>query len=83
LGVQFPPGLPVLRENEMKKIVELFNALRTFLGEVKIELKKCTWPTRQELLGSTMVVVISVLILGVFVGLSDTVLMGLLRTVLR
>jgi preprotein translocase subunit SecE len=67
----------------MKKIVELFNALRTFLGEVKIELKKCTWPTRQELLGSTMVVVISVLILGVFVGLSDTVLMGLLRTVLR
>ncbi len=67
----------------MKKIVELFNALKTFLGEVKIELKKCTWPTRQELLGSTMVVVISVLILGVFVGLSDTVLMGLLRAVLR
>ena len=67
----------------MKKIVELFNALRTFLGEVKAELKKCTWPTRQELFGSTMVVVISVLILGVFVGLSDTVLMGLLRAVLR
>jgi preprotein translocase subunit SecE len=67
----------------MKKIVELFNALKTFLGEVKIELKKCTWPTRQELFGSTMVVVISVLILGVFVGLSDTVLMGLLRAVLR
>jgi len=67
----------------MKKIVELINALRTFLGEVKIELKKCTWPTRQELFGSTMVVVISVLILGVFVGLSDTVLMGLLRAVLR
>ena len=67
----------------MKKIVELLNALKTFLSEVKIELKKCTWPTRQELIGSTMVVVISVLILGVFVGLSDTVLMGLLRAVLR
>jgi len=67
----------------MKKIVELFNALKTFLSEVKIELKKCTWPTRQELFGSTMVVVVSVLILGVFVGLSDTVLMGLLRAVLR
>jgi preprotein translocase subunit SecE len=83
LGVQFPPGLPVLQENAMKKIVELFNMLMTFLGEVKIELKKCTWPTRQELFGSTMVVVISVLIIGVFVGLSDTVLMGLLRAVLR
>ena len=67
----------------MKKIVELVDALRTFLGEVKTELKKCTWPTRQELLGSTIVVVISVVILGAFVGLSDTVLMGLLRAVLR
>ncbi|MFA7257826.1 MAG: preprotein translocase subunit SecE [Kiritimatiellales bacterium] len=67
----------------MKKIVELIRALKTFLGEVKIELKKCTWPTRQELFGSTMVVVISVLILGVFVGLSDWVLTGLLRAVLR
>jgi preprotein translocase subunit SecE len=67
----------------MKKIVELFNALKTFLSEVKIELKKCTWPTRQELVGSTMVVVISVLFLGVFVGLSDWVLTGLMRAVLR
>jgi len=67
----------------MKKIGELVDALRTFLGEVKTELKKCTWPTRQELLGSTIVVVISVIIMGAFVGLSDTVLMGLLRAVLR
>ncbi|MBC8205795.1 MAG: preprotein translocase subunit SecE [Kiritimatiellales bacterium] len=67
----------------MKKIVELIGALKTFLGEVKAELKKCTWPTRRELLGSTMVVVVSVVILGVFVGLSDTTLMGILRAVLR
>lgn len=67
----------------MKKIVELIGALKTFLGEVKAELKKCTWPTRQELLGSTMVVVVSVLILSVFVGLSDTTLMGIMREVLR
>ena len=67
----------------MKKIVELFDALKTFLGEVKTELKKCTWPTRQELLGSTMIVVVSVIILGVFVGLSDTALMAFLRAVLR
>ena len=67
----------------MKKIVELINALKTFLGEVKAELKKCTWPTRHELVGSTIVVVFSVIILGVFVGLCDTTLMGLLRAVLR
>jgi len=67
----------------MKKIVELIGSLKTFLGEVQTELKKCTWPTRQELIGSTMVVVVSVVILGVFVGLSDTALMSVLRAVLR
>lgn len=67
----------------MKKIAEWIGALRTFLGEVKTELKKCTWPTRRELIGSTMVVVVSVLILGLFVGLSDSVLMSVLRSVLR
>jgi len=67
----------------MKKITELIDVLKTFLGEVKTELKKCTWPTRQELVGSTMVVVVSVIILGVFVGLSDTMLVGILRAVLR
>lgn len=67
----------------MKKIVELIRALKTFLGEVKAELRKCTWPTRQELLGSTMVVVFSVIIMGVFVGVSDAALMGILRAILR
>ena len=67
----------------MKKIVELYNTLKTFLLEVNAELKKCAWPTRQELIGSTMVVVVSVLILATFVGLSDTVLVHVLRAVLR
>ena len=67
----------------MKKIIELLNTLKTFLGEVKTELKKCTWTTRQELMGSTMIVVVSIIILSLFVGLSDTTLMSLLRAVLR
>ena len=67
----------------MKKIVELIGGFKTFLHEVKAELMKCTWPTRSELLGSTMVVVVSVAILGVFVGLSDTTLVGILKSILR
>ena len=67
----------------MNKVVGWINALKTFLGEVHVELKKCAWPTRQELIGSTMVVVVSVIILGTFVGLSDTVLVSIMRAVLR
>ena len=67
----------------MKKIIGWINASKTFLGEVNAELRKCVWPTRQELMGSTMVVVVSVVTLGVFVGLSDMMLMNILRAVLR
>ena len=58
-------------------------SLKTFLEEVKVELLKCTWPTRKELFGQSLVVVISVIILGAFVGLCDVVNMNLLRFIIR
>jgi len=45
--------------------------LKGFMGEVKAELAKCTWPTRPELIQSTHVVIISCLIFAAFVALSD------------
>ncbi len=47
--------------------------MRDFLVEVTAELKKSSWPTRKELIDSTMVVIVTVLILGVFVALADLV----------
>jgi len=41
------------------------------------ELKKCTWPTRDELTGSTVVVILSVILLGVFTFVVDQVLFRL------
>ena len=67
----------------MNKLNESVSSLRTFLEEVKVELLKCTWPTRKELFGQSLVVVISVLILGAFVGLCDVVNMNLLRFIIR
>ncbi|MEI6892980.1 MAG: preprotein translocase subunit SecE [Pontiella sp.] len=58
-------------------------ALKTFLGEVKVELLKCSWPTRKELFGQSLVVIISVIVLGAFVGLCDVVNMNLLRFIIR
>lgn len=48
-----------------------FRSIRIFWGETSGELKKSTWPTRQELRDSTLVVIIGVAILGVFVSLVD------------
>ncbi len=58
-------------------------SLRTFLEEVKVELLKCTWPTRKELFGQSLVVIISVIILGAYVGLCDVVNMNFLRFIIR
>jgi preprotein translocase subunit SecE len=45
-----------------------------FLGQVKSELKKVAWPSREELVSSTLVVLASTLLLAVFIGLCDLVL---------
>ena len=61
----------------MEKIRTWLGAVRTFFDEVRQELKKCAWPTWGELKESTLVVVVSVIILTVFVGVSDLVLEAL------
>ena len=53
-----------------------------FLREVKIELKKVTWPTRKQTMGSTVVVVVLVVIISLFLGLVDMGLSSLMRVVL-
>ena len=53
-----------------------------FLREVRIELKKVTWPSRKQTMGSTAVVLVLVMIISLFLGLVDFGLAKLMRTVL-
>jgi preprotein translocase subunit SecE len=48
--------------------------LRNYVLETREELRKCTWPTWDELKGSTVVVMISIVMLGVFTVAVDYVL---------
>ena len=41
--------------------------LSQYVGQTKIELRKCAWPTVNELKGSTVVVIIATAIMGLFV----------------
>ena len=45
-----------------------------FFSQVKTEMKKVAWPTRNELISSTIVVLISTLILALYIGVCDLVL---------
>jgi preprotein translocase subunit SecE len=54
-----------------------------FLREVKTELKKVTWPSRKQTLGSTLVVMVLVLIIAFFLGAVDIGLSSLVKMVLQ
>ncbi|MBI3882222.1 MAG: preprotein translocase subunit SecE [Verrucomicrobia bacterium] len=45
--------------------------LTAYISQTRDELKKCTWPSRAELKGSTVVVIISTLLLGAFTVVVD------------
>ncbi len=53
--------------------------LRNYVLETREELRKCTWPSSDELKGSTLVVAISILLLGVFTMGIDFVLVHVVR----
>ena len=46
----------------------------TFVNQVKLEMEKVSWPTKHELLSSTVVVLISLVVLGAYIGVCDLVL---------
>lgn len=58
------------------------NKIAKFVREVKIELGKVTWSTKNELIASTVVVIVSVILLAVFIGVCDFILLRLINLIL-
>ncbi|MBI4353424.1 MAG: preprotein translocase subunit SecE [Candidatus Omnitrophica bacterium] len=46
-------------------------------------MQKVTWSTREELIGSTNVVLVTMLILSAFIGMADFIFSNLLSWILR
>ena len=54
-----------------------------FLKESKLELKKVTWPTKQELIANTIVVLISVFLCAAAIWIVDSIFSVVIRGILR
>ena len=61
----------------------MLDKIKNFLREVRAEMQKVTWSTREELVGSTAVVLMTMLILSTFIGISDFVFSHFLSVILR
>ena len=47
--------------------------LRQFINDTLNELRKCSWPNRNELFESTILVIVTVVLLALFVSLVDLI----------
>jgi preprotein translocase subunit SecE len=54
-----------------------------YLKDVRAEMLKVSWPTRNELFGATMLVIVLSLIMAVYVYLCDQVINRLVGLLLR
>jgi preprotein translocase subunit SecE len=61
----------------------MINKVKDFFKEVKVEMKKVVFPSKDELIGSTWVVIIVVLIISMFLGIVDFGLSRLVGLALR
>lgn len=61
----------------------MFEKIKNFFKEVKQEIKKVVFPSRDEVIGSTKVVLALVVIIAVFLGIIDLLLSKLVAMVVK
>jgi preprotein translocase subunit SecE len=59
----------------------MIERIKTYLTETRTELKKVTWPSRQELRESTRVVIVSTILVTIFIGVVDQILSRIIKLV--
>lgn len=67
------------KQEKSNKIGEYIHIVIQFLRDARTELKKVKWPTRKELIASTVIVIVLVLAVALFLGLIDFGLMKAIK----
>jgi len=58
------------------------NKFSNFIKDVKMEMIKVSWPNKNELIGSTAIVLISLAILSLFIGICDIILSKIINIIM-
>ena len=70
MGTQAAPS----PRSGVEKVAAFFRAIPSFLGAVRDEMEKVTWPDRNQTIDATWRIILFVLFLGALIGLLDFVL---------
>ncbi|GDX88256.1 hypothetical protein LBMAG45_01120 [Nitrospirota bacterium] len=69
-------------EGEARMFRKLMNSIREFFGDVSGELKKVSFPTRAETVGSTTVVIVFCIIMSLYLSFIDSFLVWAVSKIL-
>ncbi len=59
----------------------MWKRVKTFLTDVRVELKRVSWPSRQDTIASTGVVVVVVLAISLYLGIIDILLSRMVSSI--
>lgn len=65
-----------------KRVSKKQNAIQRYIRETGGELRKVSWPSRQEATNLTLIVLAVMAFMGIFLGLTDVIVSRLLNMVL-
>jgi len=57
--------------------------VKKLVGEIRLELSRVTWPKRDELWGSTLIVIIVSLILAIIIGVMDIGFSNVIKGIIK
>lgn len=56
--------------------------IKSFFKDIRLEMGKVSWPTKDELIGSTVIVLVSLTLLSLFIGICDAGLSALVNIIM-
>jgi preprotein translocase subunit SecE len=60
----------------------MIEKIKHFFSETRVEMRKVTWPTRDELKESTKIVIAATFVVTIFIGIVDQILSLLVKRLL-
>jgi preprotein translocase subunit SecE len=67
----------------MGKKGNIFKRIKNYLNEVRGELKKVTWPTRNDLYKTTIAVIVSSIIFGIYLQVVDLSFSAIIQKIIN
>lgn len=66
-----------------KEKKSIFSSIAKWFREAKAEFKKVVWPTKNQLINYTLVVIAFILVVGIFVCVLDVGLSALIKLIIK